>query len=91
MKIVSTIGATTVAAHGDTYQVGKDGTFDVPDHVARDLTVFPQWEDEQQHAARVLVEKARRDKDPATLLDRVAALEEIVARLDKPRKSRTSV
>lgn len=90
MKIRSTIGATTVSTHGDMFTVDKDGAFDVPDHVARDLVTFPQWEYEQQHAARLAAEKAKRDSDPATFAARLAALEEIVARLDKPRKSRTS-
>lgn len=92
MKIRSTIGATTISTHGDTFQAGKDGAFDVPDHVARDLVAFPQWEDEQQHAARLLVEKAKRDADPETMVERLTALEEIVAGLvRKSRKSRTSV
>lgn len=94
MRIVSTIEDATEVAYGDVvYKASEDGTFDVPEEVGRELTGFPNFDEEwvarDRELARVHAEEsdsvlqARKLRE---MEERLAVVEGLLAQAAAPAK-----
>lgn len=76
MRIASTIGATSLAHDGVTYEPDEAGLFEVPQHVGEALTGFPHWVPESAAVDEQLAREASDRLDPALNEERIARLEQ---------------
>lgn len=92
MRIVSTIGTSSVVHDGTTYSAESDGTFVVPEEIGRELTGFPIWLEEWQAQERDRAAQRETDTNADRQAERIRALEEQVAELRelvvKPKRVR---